>query len=55
MIHDWLLISLKDLNIQEAVAMKNMVLIKLRVVWVNRSICWMDCFDLILGMWADLT
>ena len=28
---------------------------KLRLVWAVRPIWWMGCFDLILGMWPDLT
>ena len=55
MIKDWLLISEKDLKVQKTVAVKNIALIKLRLKWANRPIWWMDCFDLILGMWPDLT
>ena len=52
MVNDWLLISQKDLKVQE---MKNIVLINLRLKWVKRPIWWMDCFDPILGMQPDLT
>ena len=27
---------------------------KVALKWANRPIWWMDCFDLILGMWPDL-
>ena len=52
---DWLLISLKDSNIPATVTIKTVMFIKLHLVWTIRSIWWIGCFDLILGMWPDLT
>ena len=56
MTEDWLLISLKDLTIQETVPMKNIVSINICLVSVIRPIFFgMGCFDPVLGMWPDLT
>ena len=55
MIDHWLLISLKDSNMQATVTMKNFVFIKLHLVWAIRPIWWMGWYDLIVGVWPDLT
>ena len=54
-IDHWLLISLKDSNMQATVTMKNSVFIKLCLVWAIRPIWWMGWYDLIVGVWPDLT
>ena len=51
-IDDWLLISLKDSNMQATVTMKIIMFIKLRLVWAIYPIWWIGCFGLIL---CDLT
>ena len=49
-IDHWLLISLKDSNMQATVTMKNYVFIMLRLVWAIRPIWWMGWYDLIVGV-----